>query len=646
MKKYKPLILLSTFSLLTTTACTKKEDPNKFYNDLYTSDYVEVYKDEVRLTNKAQYGYTLKNEQGYNSWYYMYGSMDNLKSMDYNEKKEAFIGKSSQLKGELMVSKKESAIRKYVSRMEGNGHIYGNFKCLNEESKNASINIYLNDEKIYSDNLKNGDIIGKYFEIPVTLKMNDEVYFEVYGDNAEVLFNPVVTIEESQNSTMYHLNSFGKQYGDVFPYYDEEDKKLKIEYLWTDDCLANNGNNYSRALDISSNMLKFESYNPGDNYDLFYEHYSEYFYQMIYDVSRYCDRSLYPYGVRDNFLYKDENRMYMIAGCYRYFDYRWDSDLVIYESDDPMGLSWTKPGNVIASYDKNLPECPSLYKIGDRWYAFVSVSHVTTHQIGGLQYWMGEPGEDFMEVDWSKSDINWLDGEDLCAARPTPIGDKFYMWGWITAKHDGVPLKPWAGYLNLPREIVQREDGTLGGRMDPGLVNVMNYGNIYTLNKDNYGVISGSTREFNEESNTLDLIGANNEIILSNNQTRNFITLDVDLKESLEAGLEFIQNGKKYTANIKKIDGEIWMTIESPDDSTHKVNSKLKIHSPSEDNKYQIKLVIDNGIIEFFVNDDNALTAKTSMNDSPYNILIHSNYGSSFSNIKINRLRSYADCEV
>ena len=106
MKKYKPLILLSTFSLLTTTACTKKEDPNKFYNDLYTSDYVEVYKDEVRLSNKAQYGYTLKNEQGYNSWYYMYGSMDNLKSMDYNEKKEAFIGKSSQLKGELMVSKK------------------------------------------------------------------------------------------------------------------------------------------------------------------------------------------------------------------------------------------------------------------------------------------------------------------------------------------------------------------------------------------------------------------------------------------------------------------------------------------------------------------------------------------------------------
>ena len=59
-KEYNPLILLSTFSLLTTTACTKKEDQNKFYNDLYTSDYVEVYKDEVRLTNKAQYGYFIK----------------------------------------------------------------------------------------------------------------------------------------------------------------------------------------------------------------------------------------------------------------------------------------------------------------------------------------------------------------------------------------------------------------------------------------------------------------------------------------------------------------------------------------------------------------------------------------------------------
>ena len=54
MKKYRPLILLSTFSLLATTACTKKEDPNKFYYDLYTSPYVEVYKDEIRFRENGR----------------------------------------------------------------------------------------------------------------------------------------------------------------------------------------------------------------------------------------------------------------------------------------------------------------------------------------------------------------------------------------------------------------------------------------------------------------------------------------------------------------------------------------------------------------------------------------------------------------
>lgn len=651
MKK-KSLSVLALTTILSLISCSPSKDTSlEFYEDLYTSDNLEAFSDELRLTTKALYGYNKKSEQGYNSWYYLAGDISSNTLLEYSTKKEAWACNKVEIKDELMSSRGKGAIRKYISRIEGNGFIYGNFKSLDEKSSSFNVKIYQNSTLLLDFDEEKGNVIGQYFEIPVRLNVGDEIFFIVTGSDAKVLFNPVITLENSMESTMYHLNDFGKQYGDVFPYYDLDDKKLKMMYLWTDDCLANNGNNYSWGLDISSNMLKFKTYQEGDNYDKYYEHYNEYFLQRIYDVNRFIDRSKYNFGIRDNFLYRDENRMYMIAGCYRYFDYRWDSDLMIYTSDDPMGLSWSKPGVKVATYTGthqdgtgHLPECPSLLKIGNRWYSFVSVSHVTTHQIGALQYWIGDENKDFMDVNWEDKEISFLDGEDLCAARPTHVGDKTYMWGWITASHDGVPLKPWAGYLNLPREIVQREDGSLGGRMDPALEKVMNYGNIYTLNSDNYHVSNGAAK-YIEKDNLLDVTGAMNDIKLVDNQTRNFITLDVDMKQSNKVSLRFDQGDKHYLCSIEKENGDVFMKIESPKETTHKVNSKLKIRYPSADGKYKIKLVVDNGIMEFFVNDDNALSASLAMDESPYNISLLSDYTCSFSNVHINKLRSYADCE-
>ncbi len=103
-------------------------------------------------------------------------------------------------------------------------------------------------------------------------------------------------------------------------------------------------------------------------------------------------------------------------------------------------------------------------KIGNRWYVFVSVAYNTVHQVGPLQYWTGDDGVDCLDVDWGGKEISFLDGEDLCAARPVQVGEKVYMWGWIPAVYDSMPWSPWGGYLNLPREVVARSDGSLGGR--------------------------------------------------------------------------------------------------------------------------------------------------------------------------------------
>lgn len=635
MKKSNILLLVPMLFLSLMGCSSSENSSNDFYDKLYqTSNSLEAFSDEIRMTTKALYGYNQNKVQGYNSWYYLAGSLSSPTELKYDENSKSFTNGKVTLKDELMVSKGQNAIRKYVSRIEGEGHIYGNYKALNEKSSKFNIKIYQNSTLLYEFGESSGDVIGKYFEIPVNLHIGDEIYFVILGDDASVLFNPVITLENSQDETMYHYNSFGKQYGDVFPYYDPKDNKLKIWYLWTDDCLANNGNNYSFAMDVSSNMLSFETYEEANNYDLFYNHYNDYFLQRIYDVNRFIPTGVYDVGVRDNFVYRDENRMYMIAGCYRKFDMMVDCDLMIYASSDPLGLSWNKEGVKVASYEGSfsygtghLPECPSLLKIGNRWYSFVSVSHVTKHQIGALQYWIGDENKDFLDVEWEDKEIAFLDGEDLCAARPTQIGDKFYMWGWITASYNGVPLKPWGGFLNLPREIVQREDGSLGGRMDPGLTKVMNYGNILSINDD------------------IVLTSDNNEVQLINNQSRNFITYDVDMSLSTKTSFVVRQNDKSYTCSIEKEEDGVYMKIETPNDKSHPVNSKLKIRYPSQDDKYQIKIVLDNGIFEFFVNDDNALSAKTMMTNEPYNLSVSSNNNATISNMKINKLRSYADLE-
>ena len=590
------------------TITSKPEDdkPVFSYDDLYKTVYEEPFEEKERLTTKARYGYILNDKQGYNSWYYLYEKNGQVLQMSF--KNDKFVGADSFINQDVLHAQNgEKAIRQLLSNFDGTATIYGNCRMEENSQTDALITITINDEKIYEEPLSKNDLIGKYFEIEKELKTGDDIKFIVSGDNCDVNFDPVVTMENNQNQSLYHL-----------------EHKLYNWYLWSDDC--NQG--YEYAMDLSTNLIRTETYQPANNYDLFYKMYSNYFYQRIFDVNRFADPTLYSYGVRDNMLYHDkENQRYiMIAGCYRTFSGPiWDSDLMIYASDDDMALSWTKPGNPVhLKYTANLPECPSLLKIGDRWYSFVSVSHITDHQIGPLQYWIGDKSVDCMDVDWLSKDFKFLDGEDLCAARPTQVGDKVYMWGWITSSYDGVPLSPWAGYLNLPREVVARDDGSLGGRMDPGLAKYINFGNLHSF--DEVEVISELT-------------------LLTTNNKRNFVTFDVDLSSCNEASYCLVQNGKLYKCSLIKENNKTYMQISSPDAIKHNINSKIEIYQPSANNKYSVKIVIDGQFIEMFANEDNALTASTAMNSDSYDAYLYSDSLASFTNIKINRLRSYGDCD-
>ena len=427
-------ILLS--GVLPMCACKQKETEEPFdYAALYTNERTQPYEETDRLTSRSRYGYTCAHEQGFQGWSYLYGKGGSFAEMTWNAASKCWEGGGASMQGErLSPAGETAAVRLYNSPRAGEAVLYGNYKCADASDGGAHIEILLDGEPVYEGELSAGDIIGRYCELSVVLREGSEVAFVVSGDG-DVLFDPAVTLEEAQNASLYHLTASGKQYGDVFPYYDEEQHRLYMGFLWSDNAAL--ADNYHDALEISGNMLTFTDVPEANNYDTWQYYRENYRLHQLFDVSRFCDRSIYSYGVRDNMLYFDEEneRYLMVAGCYYAFDASAQtSDLVIYCSDDKMGLSWTRPGNVVeadvveAGYSRNLPECPSLMKIGDRWYVFVSVAYNTVHQVGPLQYWTGDAGVDCMDVDWSEKEFAFLDGEDLCAARPTQVGDKVYLW--------------------------------------------------------------------------------------------------------------------------------------------------------------------------------------------------------------------------
>ena len=627
-----------TFSISGIVSCGEKAENEEMfdYERLYQNKMNSPYEEKDYDTIFASYGYYLNKKQGYNNWYY---TSDN-KQLSFSSEEGLFANDTSQVtfnNGNINI-KNSNFSYEYKVKRKGKITIFGNLK-INKVGSKLNFKIKKNNEVLQTFSYNKALSEGIYIETDsIQVDVGDNIIFEFIGDS-EINFNPGVTYTNGQNTSLYHKTTFGHLYGDVFPYYDEETETLYNGFLWTDD--ARNGQ-YNFALEKSSNLLKFREVSQNTDYSEWTKYENEYNLSRIRDVSAYIDLEKYNL-VRDNFLYFDEdnNRYLLIAGCYYNFDSSSQtSDLVIYESNDSIGFDWNKNGNVVSgTYSKNLPECPSLMKIGNRWYPFVSVAYKTAHQVGQLQYWIGDENVDCIDMKYNQNDIYFLDGEDLCAARVTNIKDKVYMWGWIPSTYDTMPWAPRGGYLNLPREVIQNEDGTLGGRLDPALSKLLNYGNIYTLGDNNYEIVSSNTT-FKDGN----LKGQENKLFLMSDSSRDYIEATIENIGADEFGFELINGQDRYLIKIYKEANNLYMSVESPNDAKHKINSFLKIN-PDITN-FNIKIVHDGPFIEFFVNDKFALTANTSMKENiRYNLNIYSLGDIKIDIIKVNKLISYEAIE-
>ncbi|WP_264230129.1 glycoside hydrolase family protein [Acholeplasma laidlawii] len=605
------------------------------YEEIYQHEKESPFDEVVPGSmNKASYGYTKKMVQGYNQWFYK--RIDDTEVLlEVNNNQWQY--EASYISGpNIVLNDSNSLARVYKVNYEGLAYIYGNFR-VEQHSNEATLNIFLNDNHILTRIVNNNDQKGLFIYFEENVMIGDELKFIFSGIGSQIYFNPTISYENTSYETLYQLDKNDKYYGDMFLYYDLNEKSLYNLYLWNDNAMTDE---YHHVFEKSKDMFNWFEPSESDIEKVLNEHY----YHRIDNVQKYNDFIKYPGGIRDHFIYKefDKNRMLLISQNVKEFsEGKMNTDLTIRVSKDIYGLEWYDP-IVIASYENQeagLPECPSIVKMNGRYYIFVSVAYQTAHQVGRMQYLIGDQDVDIMDVKWDLKDINYLEGEDLVAGQLVPIGNKFYMFGWIPRLYYTMPWAPWGGYKNIPKEVVFLNNGKLGLKLDSYLTKQLNKGVLYKMDE---GLNTNKTGLFNIEKQKWISQGKGNLIVVPKSYKQSFIELSISLGRSTSVYVEFNQNDRKYQIGIEKRDGKYFMVVRSPNDLRHKLNSELEIEVENEN--FDFKILNSGSIVEFFVNDEYSLTANTSLDYTSYGIGVFASHENTvIQNFSISRLSGFYD---
>lgn len=323
------------------------------------------------------------------------------------------------------------------------------------------------------------------------------------------------------------------------------------------------------------------------------------------------------YSGRDPYItYDSETESYYCVVMNYYSDQadKGEKGLALYIGNRE-GIYSTKAVKLVSFTGTGDPECPQLLKIGNRWYLFYSVyGSGAGGGVGGLSYRMGGEGELPQNVDWENAREYSLDGGDLHAAQLVNVGDKLYMYGWLNYEpHANV----WGGYLNLPREVYQSENGTLLTRCDPYLTEKLNKGQWAQFTSENTVCknISADAARFVSKGNGM--------VTLQQQFGRTFLTADLTLPAGADcAGFTLTQGSFQYFVGLRREEEKLILTVSSqgkePESAYIRVDDASTI-------QFRLKVIVDGPFVEAFVNDSHSVSAHTRLKSDPvtYGLLLN-----------------------
>ena len=625
-------------------ACKEKEEKpvtseELTYADLYRTEKQVTAPVEGKAVYKASYGYTLMQEQGYNGFFYRYRQDGRYADMEKGQECWQGGGASMQ-EGVMRAVSGADAVRVFIAPESGIARIYGNPRLVSGESARV---ILMQGENILGE-YEVTDEEGIYHSMEVTLQAGEEVRFLVTGD-AEVYWNPTIDYTLAEETLLHH--TVDGYYGDVHPFYDEKSGKLYMYYLSTGMQEGKKHEQFSSLLSVSDNFvqyddveLKMDEENPPEQ-ELYYALGvyvdAEGRYRSSYGKGGYAGGSVSddllvwqnaaePYIDEADGLLKYTWRAYFDEGVWsgRDPDITYDAESGIYycvvmnyyssaEANGEKGLALylagedgrfsTKSVRLVDLTGRGDPECPQLKKIGNRWYLFYSVYGTgTAGNVGYLHYRVGDEGVSPDRVDWNSKEEHALEGGDLHAAQVCSVGGMWYLFGWLNYRpHANV----WGGYLNLAREVYQREDGLLATRCDEHLLSLLNMGHVASFGEETS--LEGMERTGNVFSVTAERGSAQ----LEGTFGRSLIEAKIELPLTAEqAGVTLSENGTTYHVRLKRQNGELYLCIESGS-----AGCSVKVEDANE-TTFSLIVAADGPFLEAYLNDEVSLSSHTVLTGS------------------------------
>jgi sucrose-6-phosphate hydrolase SacC (GH32 family) len=128
--------------------------------------------------------------------------------------------------------------------------------------------------------------------------------------------------------------------------------------------------------------------------------------------------------------------------------------------------NWNDHGAILDPGTIGEPECPQMFRLGQRWYLLASIYD---RAVGQPVYWMS----DSPLGPWQAEPTGRLDGKDLCAAQIAFDGETPLLFGWIPLTAAKPGTQTWGGHLALPREIHALANGHLGTRLPAKLTEAL-----------------------------------------------------------------------------------------------------------------------------------------------------------------------------
>lgn len=627
------------------TPITPQPEEKMTYKEIYHYEYQKAPAMTGKKLYRASDGYIQNDQQGYNNFFYL-AKIDGV----YNNllyEQDAFRLNGAIINQEKMTSVEgASAVRCFLAPIAGSANISGSAFLIEGES--AHLKVFKNNDLIAEKTI---DKDGVYHFDNVNLNVGDNVYFVIEG-NATVSYNPVVDYTLAEEVNLHH--SADGFYGDVHPFYDYATKKMHMFYLSTGN---QSGTKYQQFESLLTTSTDFIHYVPETiqmnergrpEQDLYYvlnvfkdkngvyrssmgtanhtttsisndlhtwSNGTEAYVDPVDDMFKYRFAAYYDdtvFNGRDpDMCYDRETDKYYTVSIVYHTSAKaaGDKSIQLYIANNKG--EFEKNGHRLLGFEgRGDPECPQIKKIGNRWYLIYSVYGTGTKgNVGKLAYRVGDENTAIKDVNWESKPELYLDGEDLHAAQINEVGDKYYAYGWLNYIYN---TNVWGGYLNLPHEIYQDENGILRSRLDEELLRLLNKGIIY---KDN--------KTYTENTN------------VNVKLTRNLITADLDMStNNYNTGLKITHGSDAYFIGIVTKGVKKYLTVKNEFDG-YSIETEAKAAS-----KYHLTISLDGNFLDINVNDDTTLSAFTNLTNTNKSLDIVSS-GNKITNLKINKLADY-----